>query len=123
MISSGATGYDMKVWENLTHFYQVDAWMPRNHVFVNKDVWEGVSEANRNAIRGCASLAAFAGHGRAMHYTDFTLKGLEEGGMTVQPAGEQLGQQLDEIGQTMVDEWSASAGEEGKAIIDAYKGS
>ena len=123
MISSGATGYDMKVWENLTHFYQVDAWMPRNHVFVNKDVWEGVSEANRNAIRGCAQLAAFAGHGRAMHYTDFTLKGLAEGGMTVGPAGEQLDQQLNEIGQTMVDEWSASAGEEGKAIIDAYKGS
>ncbi|MEL7000922.1 MAG: TRAP transporter substrate-binding protein, partial [Pseudomonadota bacterium] len=39
MISSGATGYDRKVWEHLTHFYEVDAWMPRNHVFVNKDTW------------------------------------------------------------------------------------
>ena len=121
MISSGATGYDMKVWENLTHFYQVDAWMPRNHVFVNKDIWEGVSEPNSNAIRGCASLAAFAGHARAQQYTDFTLKGLEQGGMKVQPAGDQLKSDLEGVGQTMVDEWTKAAGEEGQAIIDAYK--
>jgi len=36
MISSGATGYDRKVWEHLTHFYEVDAWMPRNHVFATR---------------------------------------------------------------------------------------
>lgn len=121
MISSGATGYDMKVWENLTHFYEVDAWMPRNHVFVNKDVWSGLDEPTQNAIRGCASLAAFAGHARAVQYTDFTLQGLADGGMTVQPAGDQLKQQLNEIGATMVEEWTASAGEEGQAIIDAFR--
>jgi len=31
MISSGATGYDRKVWESLSHFYEVDAWLPYNH--------------------------------------------------------------------------------------------
>ena len=58
MVSSGSTGYDRKVWESLTHFYEVDAWLPRNYVMVNKGVWEGVSDANRNVIQGCASLAA-----------------------------------------------------------------
>jgi len=29
-VSSGATGYDRKVWEHLTHFYEVNAWLPRN---------------------------------------------------------------------------------------------
>jgi TRAP-type C4-dicarboxylate transport system substrate-binding protein len=123
MISSGATGYDRKVWEHLTHFYEVDAWMPRNHVFVNKDVWAGVSDANKNAIQGCADLAAYAGHWRAVQYTDFTLKGLRDGGMTVQPAGDGLKAELNEIGKTMVDEWLASAGDEGKAIVDAFKAS
>ena len=32
MVSSGATGYDRKVWESLTHFYEVDAWLPRNYI-------------------------------------------------------------------------------------------
>ena len=122
MISSGATGYDRKVWEHLTHFYEVDAWMPRNHVFVNKDVWNGVSEANKNAIRGCASLAEYAGFWRAVQYTDFTLNGLRAGGMTVQPAGDKLVGELNEIGKTMAAEWTAAAGDQGQAIIDAFKG-
>lgn len=121
MISSGATGYDRKVWEHLTHFYEVDAWMPRNHVFVNKDTWAGVSDANKNAIRGCAELAEFAGHWRAVQYTDFTLKGLAKGGMTVGPAGDTLVGELNEIGKTMSAEWTAAAGADGAAIIDAFK--
>ena len=32
-MSSGATGYDSKVWESLTHFYDTRAWIPRNVTF------------------------------------------------------------------------------------------
>ena len=122
MISSGATGYDRKVWEHLTHFYEVDAWMPRNHIFVNKDVWADVSDANKAAIRGCADLAAYAGYWRAVQYTDFTLNGLRAGGMTVGPAGDQLVSELNEIGKVMAAEWTEAAGEDGAAIIKAFKG-
>jgi TRAP-type C4-dicarboxylate transport system substrate-binding protein len=121
MISSGATGYDRKVWEHLTHFYEVDAWMPRNTVFVNKDIWGGVSDKNKAAIQGCAELAAYAGHWRAVQYTDFTLKGLRDGGMTVQKAGDQLTADMNAIGKTMAAEWIAAAGAEGQAIIDAFR--
>ena len=121
MISSGATGYDRKVWEHLTHFYQVDAWMPRNAVFVNKDTWDEVSEENRNAIQGCADLAAYAGYWRAQHYTDFTVKGLRDNGMQVVDADETLQSELDEIGEKMVDAWAKAAGEQGQKIIDDYK--
>ena len=34
-ISSGSTGVDEKVWEDLTHFYDAKAWLPRNSIFVN----------------------------------------------------------------------------------------
>ena len=47
MISSGATGYDRKVWESLTHFYEVDAWLPRNTIMVNKGVWDATDEASQ----------------------------------------------------------------------------
>jgi len=54
MVSSGATGYDRKVWESLSHFYSVDAWLPRNYMLINNDVWDGVSEQNKNVINACA---------------------------------------------------------------------
>ena len=37
------------------YFYEVDAWLPRNYVMVNSDVWSGTSDANKNVIRGCNS--------------------------------------------------------------------
>ena len=120
MVSSGSTGYDRKVWESLTHFYEVDAWLPRNYIMVNKDVWDGLDEAQHNVIKGCAELAEYAGTWRAVEYTQFTLNGLRAGGMTVGPAGEGLQGELKEIGATMATEWLENAGDDGKAIIDAY---
>jgi len=121
MISSGSTGYDRKVWESLTHFYEVDAWLPRNYIMVNKDVWGGVSDANKNVIKGCAELAEYAGTWRAVEYTQFTLNGLKAGGMTVGPAGDSLVGELKTIGETMTAEWLKAAGADGKTITDAYK--
>jgi len=73
MVSSGATGYDRKVWESLTHFYEVDAWLPRNYVMVNQDVWADVSDDNKAAIRACASEAEARGLQASKDYTQFTI--------------------------------------------------
>jgi TRAP-type C4-dicarboxylate transport system substrate-binding protein len=121
MISSGATGYDRKVWESLTHFYEVDSWLPRNYVFVNKDAWEGLDDDDKDIINGCAGLAEYAGTWRAVEYTQFTLNGLRANGMIVQKASDQLKSQLEEIGVTMTEEWLANAGEQGQSIVDNYK--
>ncbi|MEO1549583.1 MAG: TRAP transporter substrate-binding protein [Pseudomonadota bacterium] len=120
MVSSGATGYDRKVWESLSHFYEVDAWLPRNYMLINSGVWDGVSDANKNVVNACAAMAEYAGTWRAKEYTGFTLAGLAAGGMTVEPAGEALMGELKAIGETMTAEWLDAAGETGKAIVDAY---
>jgi TRAP-type C4-dicarboxylate transport system substrate-binding protein len=122
MVSSGATGYDRKVWESLTHFYEVDAWLPRNYVFVNKDMWGGVSDDHKAVMTDCATAAEARGTEASREYTGFTLKGLAEGGMTVAPAGDQLKSDLQEIGATMTTEWLENSGAEGQAIVDAFMG-
>ena len=121
MVSSGSTGYDRKVWESLTHFYEVDAWLPRNYVLVNKGVWNDTSKANQAVILGCAKLAEYTGFWRSKEYTGFTLNGLRAGGMTVGPAGAGLVGELKKIGETMTAEWLEKAGAEGKAIVDSFK--
>lgn len=121
MISSGATGYDRKVWEHLNYFYIVDAWLPRNAVFVNMDAWEGLDDATKAVMNDCAAAAKAEGLERSKDYTQFTLDGLKEGGMNVETASDTLVGQLQEIGATMTEEWLEVAGEDGKAIVDAYK--
>ena len=121
MVSSGATGYDRKVWESLNYFYEVDAWLPRNHIIVNSEVWADVSDANKTIITDCAIAAEAAGIERSMEYTNFTLDGLREGGMTVAPASDTLKSELQEIGATMTAEWLEAAGDRGAAIVDTFK--
>lgn len=123
MISSGATGYDRKVWESLTHFYEVDGWLPRNAVMVNKDAWDDLDDATRNVMSGCAELAAYSGLWRSIQYTDFTMKGLADNGMTVGKASDELVAELQTIGETMTADWLNSAGEDGAAVVEAYKAS
>ena len=48
MISSGSTGYDRKIWEHVKYWYDVQAWLPKNMVIVNKKAWDaGLSDATQ----------------------------------------------------------------------------
>ncbi len=120
-ISSGSTGVDSKVWESLTHFYDVQAWLPRNLVFVNKSAFEGLDEATQNVLLECGAEAGTRGTQTAEQLTAGYLEELEANGMTVAPPSDQLREDLAALGETMTEEWIASAGEDGAAIIEAYR--
>lgn len=120
-VSSGSTGYDRKVWEHLTHFYEVNAWLPRNYVFANKDAWDALDEGTRNVVRGMAMLAERAGTAKAQQLSDWYVAQLAANGMRVQAAGDRLRGDLEGIGATMTEEWLSKAGDEGKAIVDAFR--
>jgi TRAP-type C4-dicarboxylate transport system substrate-binding protein len=120
-ISSGATGYDRKVWEHMTHWYDVAAWLPRNSVLVNKDAWASLDESTQQVLEDCATEAGEAGTAESARLNDWYKEQLAANGMTVQPAGDGLRADLERIGQTMTNEWLEATGEAGKAIADAYK--
>jgi TRAP-type C4-dicarboxylate transport system substrate-binding protein len=120
-ISSGATGYDRKVWEHMTHWYDVAAWLPRNSVFVNKDAWQALDEATQQALKDCAAKAAEAGTAESARLNEWYKEQLAANGMSIQPPGDQLRADLEEIGDTMTNEWLEATGEAGKEIIGAYK--
>ncbi|MEM8648906.1 MAG: TRAP transporter substrate-binding protein [Pseudomonadota bacterium] len=123
MVSSGATGYDRKVFDaGVTNYYEVDAWLPRNTVMVNKDAYAGLGDSEKSALTDCAAEAEARGLQASKDYTQFTYDGLREGGMTVEPASATLKGELEDIGATMTKEWLDAAGETGKSIVDAFKG-
>jgi len=122
MITSGATGVDSKIWEHVSHFYTVDAWLPRNTVVANKAAWNGLDEATRKAVMGCADKAASEGLAKARAYTDMTLEQLSKNGMTVSPPNDKLRAELQEVGRKMIDEWLKGAGPEAKQIVEEFRG-
>ena len=120
-ISSGSTGYDRKVWEHLSHFYDTQAWLPRNYVFVNKDAFDGLDDGKKNCLLSAGKLAGAAATARAEQLAGWYLAQLAANGMAVQAPGEDLAAELAEIGARMAAEWAEAAGEAGKAALDAYK--
>ena len=120
-VSSGATGYDREVWDHMSHFYDTRAWMPRNYVFANKDVFEALDGHARNCLRATALLAEAAGTARARERADWYLTQLAANGMSVQAPGATLAGELADIGAIMAAEWAAAAGADGAAIIAAFE--
>ena len=120
-VSSGSTGYDRKVWEQLSHFYDVEGWLPRNYVFVNKDTWDGLDETTQNVIMGVAQMTERAGIAKSEQLADWYKTQLAANGMTVSKGSEQLQADLKAIGDQMIAEWLEKAGEEGQALVDAYR--
>ncbi|MEX5563079.1 TRAP transporter substrate-binding protein [Pseudophaeobacter sp. 1A16562] len=121
-ISSGSTGYDRKVWEHLSHYYKVNAWLPRNYVIVNKQAWEGLSDDMQAAVQKAADETGAACAAKSEELANWYFDQLSANGMTVTDASPEFLGELKAIGAKMTEEWLASVGDDGKAILDAYNG-
>ena len=120
-ISSGSTGYDRKVWEHLTHYYKVNAWLPRNYVIINKGVWNGLDGDTRAALQRAADETGAACAAKSTELASWYFEQLEANGMKVEDAGPTFLKELQAIGAKMQADWLESVGADGQAIIDAYK--
>ena len=120
-ISSGATGYDRKVWEQLSHYYKVNAWLPRNYVMVNKQVWDGLDTEVQTSVEQAAAETGAACAAKSEELANWYFEQLEANGMSVVEAGPEFLAELEAIGAKMTEDWLATAGEDGQAILDGFK--
>lgn len=120
-ISSGATGYDRKVWEHLSNYYKVNAWMPRNYVMVNKGVWEGLDDETKAGLQKAADETGAACAAKSEELANWYFEELTKNGMKVEDAGPEFLKELQAIGAGMTEDWLKETGADGQAILDAYK--
>ncbi len=121
LITSAVTGQDTKAWEQLKYFYKVEAWMPRNHVLINKATYDALDEKKKSALADCSIKAETDGLVKSKAANDRALDVLVENGMQVVTPSEKLKSDLAAIGTTMTDEWISKSGDVGKSVIDVYK--
>jgi TRAP-type C4-dicarboxylate transport system substrate-binding protein len=121
MVTSPSTGVNSQSWDYISHFTTINAWIPKNMMFVNKKIFDRLDDATKSVILTAAANAEKKGWalGRklAVEHTNV----LKENGMIVSPPTQQLDAELRGIGGTMVDEWLTEAGDRGKSIVDNYR--
>jgi TRAP-type C4-dicarboxylate transport system substrate-binding protein len=120
-MTSGATGYDSKAWETMTHFYDTQAWLPKNVVIMNAAAFNGLDKATQDAIRKAAVAAEARGWKVSEEKTNWYVDQLKSRGMKVQPPGTTLRSGLRKVGEQLTADWTKKAGAEGEALIAAYK--
>jgi len=121
MMTSPSTGVSSQAWDFTNVFVDVQAWLPKNVVFVNTDALNALSDDQRDAIMAAAAAAETRGWEMSAAETDTQIAALAANGMTVTTASDSLSAALAAAGATMEAEWAASAGDAGAAILAAYR--
>lgn len=121
LVASAQSATDYKAWESLKYFYDVQAWLPKNMVIVNKASFAALDKATQDALLAEARKAEEAGWAASQQTAEATKKILATNGMKVQPGGDKLVADLSKVGQQMLEEWLAAANAEGKGIVAAYR--
>ena len=121
MITSATTGYDRKMWEHTSHWYDVQAWIPKNMVIVNQQEWNALDAQTQAIVLEAAAEAEAAGWAKAAELADWYKEQLAANGMEISPPGDKLRADFKAIGEMITAEWLERAGEAGQTAINAYK--
>ncbi len=120
-LTSSASGVDSKLYEHVKHFYDVNAWLPRNALVVNQKAFDALDKATQDAVLKAAAAAERQGWATSEQKDGEYIKELSARGMAVDLSSDGLKRELKAIGDRMTAEWLATAGDEGRAIVDAYR--
>jgi TRAP-type C4-dicarboxylate transport system substrate-binding protein len=120
-ISSGSTGYDSKVWESLTHWYDTQAWIPKNITFVNKAAFDALPKDQQTALLAAAKASEARGWKIAEEKATWYITELRAKGMKVEAPSAAFKAGLQKFGEDLTAGWAKRAGKEGEEIIAAYR--
>ncbi len=120
-ITSASTGYDAQSWQQLSYYFDVQAWLPKNVVIVNQQQFDRLDSPSREALLEAAAAAERRGWKTSEERTRWYVEQLKKNHMKVLPASADLQQELFGIGERMTREWLAQAGEDGRLVYDAYR--
>ncbi|MFM1987845.1 MAG: hypothetical protein RJA99_802 [Pseudomonadota bacterium] len=120
-MSSGSTGYDSKTYEHIKYWYDTQAWLPKNAVFVNRKAFDALDKPTQDALLKAAATAETRGWKISEEKNDWYKKALAEKGMKILPPSTKLVQDFRQVGGIMLEDWLKKAGPEGKQVIDAYR--
>ncbi len=121
MITSPSTGANSKAWDFVTHYTDIQAWVPKNIVVVNKKAFRKLDKKIQDAILTAAKAAETRGWEMSMKETNAKTQILRDNGIIVVTPSEELMAGLKKIGASMLEKWKEGAGSEGEELLKAYQ--
>ena len=120
MITSPSTGANSKAWDFVEYFSDIQAWVPKNIVVVNLKAFNSLDKASQQAVLDAAKKAEMRGWEMSKQETAAKIAILKENGMNVVAPSGKLMNGLKMVGKDMLSDWKKAAGDDGKALLEAY---
>lgn len=120
MMTSPSTGVSSQAWDYVKYYYDFQAWIPKNMVFVNQKLFDDLPEDVQQAVLQAAKAAEKRGWEMSAKETSEKTATLKEKGILVLPPTNDLTDGLVEIRKMIEKEWLKEAGDKGKQMLDAY---
>ncbi|MES2189611.1 MAG: TRAP transporter substrate-binding protein [Pseudomonadota bacterium] len=120
-MSSGSTGYDTKTYESIKYWYDVQAWLPKNAIIVNRKSFEALDATTQAAVVKAAADAEVRGWKISEEKNAYYKKALAEKGMKIMTPAPKLVADLRQVGGIMKADWIKRAGPDGEAVLSAFE--
>jgi len=120
MITSAVTGVDNKVWYGLKYFYEINAWFPKNIVFVNARAFDALDPAARKVLLASVQTAETRGWAASEAASAEAVEQLRRNGMKIERASAEVLMEIKILGERFSLEWVRAVGSEANNIFIPY---
>lgn len=123
LFTSAQTGNDIQAWDYVTNFTYTGSMHNKNGIILNKRALAALPEETQAVVIAAGEAATTRSFEMSKIAGKESVQKLIDAGMTVTEASPELQERLAEIGTAMIEEWSADASEDEKAVLEAYRAS
>lgn len=122
MITSAVTGVENKVWGGLRHYYELNAWLPKNIVFVNANAFNALPAPTQQAVMRAAGKAESRGFALSQLAAQTATDELRRNGIKVDPVPFELARDLKRLGEKFSREYIVQTGNRANEIFLPFYG-
>ena len=105
MITSALTGVENKVWGQIKYYYEINAWFPKNVVFVSSKAFDALPPASRSVVLKAASDAETRGWSMSQALASSATEELRANGVKIERIPLDLDQEIKRMGEKFSREW------------------
>jgi TRAP-type C4-dicarboxylate transport system substrate-binding protein len=120
VFTSAAQGLDTKLTEKLPYFYQANAWLPRNIVFVSTAAYSKLTPQQQAAVQRAAGRAEERGWQLSEQSVKQNMADLAKAGAKIAPLPDVVKSRLDRFGTQIARETLQQADPELMSLVFAY---
>lgn len=122
VLTSADGGVSSQLWEHQSHFTAVNYAMPLQAVHMNKDIYDGLTEAQKKAVHEAAAKAEAFGWRLLENRVKDNYAKMRDNKMTiVEDLDASYLEALSKAGASSLDAWKTSFGPEAGKILEAYQ--